>query len=140
MDGLMQSKVPLPTDNIFKFYALSGLVLFIFCMTSMLFVSNKTNELVYSTIIDVETLNMIEKPTKLELAKKTILERRLEVALENKELYLFVIGVLAGVAVISMYYGFRHWHTIIQPLQDELLLLNIQKLKKELRHKPVKRK
>ena len=41
----MEDKIPIPTDNIYKFYALFGLVLFIFCAGSFIFVQEKTNDL-----------------------------------------------------------------------------------------------
>lgn len=135
----MQGKLPLPTDNIFKFYALFGLVLFIFSASSMLYVNKTTNDLVYQVVVDVEILKHVDKKTHLQEVKQTTLERKLKIALADKEFFLYAIGAMAGLSLLLMYYGFMHWHTKIQPLQDELTRLTIKKLKKDLNeHKSFK--
>jgi len=44
----MESKIPLPTDNIYKFYALFGLLLFITSGLTVVWNSNTTNETIHS--------------------------------------------------------------------------------------------
>lgn len=65
----MENKIPLPTDSIYKFYALFGLLLFIFSIGSTIYVSRSTNELVFTSAIEFETLKVIEKPTSVEIAR-----------------------------------------------------------------------
>lgn len=52
----MESRVPLPTDNIFKFYALFGLLLTIFSAGSVLYVNKSTNDLAFEIAVEYETL------------------------------------------------------------------------------------
>ena len=52
----MLNRVPLPTDNIFKFYALFGLLLVMFGIGSTLYVSKSTNDLVFGIAVEYETL------------------------------------------------------------------------------------
>lgn len=139
----MHSRVPLPTDNIYKFYALFGLLISIFCLSSIIFVNKTTNELVFKTIVEQETLNVVIQPTATQQAKKRVLKRKLEIALSDKLLFQIAAGIFLSAGGYLTYYGFKRWHTEIQPLQDEITRLSIQKLKKELRqslpNKPTKR-
>ena len=128
----MQGKLPLPTDNIYKFYALFGLVLLIFSLSSCLYINKTTNDLIYKAIVDIETINQVDKKTHLQKVKQRTLERKLEVAIADKEFHLYAAGVLAGLSILLMYYGFTSWHKIVQPQQDELTRLTIKKLKAEL--------
>jgi len=131
--GFMHSRVPLPTDNIFKFYALFGLLISIFCLSSIIFVNKTTNELIFETIIEQETLNVIIQPTVTQQAKKRVLQRKLEIALSDKLFFQVVAGIFLSAGGYMTYYGFKRWHNEIQPLQDEITKLSIQKLKNELR-------
>jgi hypothetical protein len=131
--GYMHSRVPLPTDNIFKFYALFGLLISIFCISSIIYVNKITNELVFKTVLEQETLNAIIQPNATQQAKKRVLHRRLEIALSDKWFFQVAIGLMLFSGSYLTYYGFKRWHNEIQPLQDEITRLSIQKLKKELK-------
>lgn len=113
----MESKIPLPTDNIYKFYALFGLFLFITCIASSVYVSRSTNELIFSATIEMETLSAIKEPSSIDNAKKKIWERKVELALADKNFFLRVLGGIAGVGCLLMGYGFLKWHNEVQPLQ-----------------------
>ncbi|CAC9587217.1 hypothetical protein [uncultured Gammaproteobacteria bacterium] len=52
----MDNRIPLPTDNIFKFYALFGLLLVIFGIGSTLYVGKTTNDLVFEIAVEYQTL------------------------------------------------------------------------------------
>lgn len=128
----MESKIPLPTDSIYKFYALFGLLLFISSMASALYVSRSTNELLFVSAIEYETLAAIKNPAPVEIAKKNGINKRVEIALTDRKFLIYLIGVIAGGAIIFMIYGFRKWHRIIQPIQDEISRLQLEKLKFEI--------
>ncbi len=128
----MESKIPLPTDSIYKFYALFGLLLFISSMASALYVSRSTNELLFVSAIEYETLAAIKNPAPVEVAKKIGINKRVEIALTDRKFLIYLIGVIAGGAIIFMIYGFRKWHRIIQPIQDEISRLQLEKLKFEI--------
>jgi len=129
----MQSNIPLPTDNIYKFYALFGLILFIFGFSSMIYINKSTNELVYKTVVSIEELKVIEEPTSVQELQPAALEERMEIALSDKKFFIICIGVLVVSAVFLMYYGFHNWHNKVQPLQDELAELTVKKLRQEMR-------
>lgn len=128
----MENKIPLPTDCIYKFYALFGLLIFIFCIGSVLYLTRSTNELLFTSIIESEALKVIEKPTSAEIAKLQGTEKRVEIALADKKFFLGALGVIAAGGIFSMMYGFIKWHREIQPIQDEMALLQLAKLRHEV--------
>lgn len=125
----MESKIPLPTDNIFKFYALFGVLILITSIISIVWINNSTNERIHSLIREYESLPEVDKD-KSPLGE--VIEKRLEVEGANKSLFLKCLGSIIGVSLILMFYGFKEWHTKIQPKQDEYFDLQLQKLRKEL--------
>ncbi|WP_287879398.1 hypothetical protein [Aquitalea sp.] len=131
----MNLKPPFPTDNIYKFYALFGLALFITSILSILYITNVTNEIVFQNAVEYEKIKNDPHPNAVDLIKKKVIERKVEIAKSDKDFESRAVGVLAGVAVLLMLYGFHRWHTVIQPKQDELLELQIKKAKLELRRR-----
>lgn len=122
----MQNNIPVPTDNIFKFYALFGLLLFVFSCGSLLYVNNATNSLVISLFPEFIGLKQIEKPSRADSAKIELIERRLEVTKSDKDFYLKAISVLAALGVITMSYGFFKWHVELQPVLDETAKVQLE--------------
>lgn len=129
----MENKIPVPTDNIFKFYALFGLMLFIFGAGSIIFVNHSTNELVFQSSIELGGLRQIQNLSPTDAAKKQVLEKRLEIASSDRKFFTWALGVLLSVGTILMYCGFRAWHTKVQPVQDEMMRLQLEKLRYEVR-------
>ncbi len=127
----MESKIPLPTDNIYKFYALFGLLLLITSIFGTVIVSTSTNEKLYELVKEYESIPKAEEGKK-ESALGKVIEKRIEVQIGNKNFYNRGLGALLGVSIFLMFYGFRQWHTKIQPKQDEYFNLQIQKLRAEL--------
>lgn len=128
----MESKIPLPTDNIYKFYALFGLLLFIFSVGAMLYLHDSTNDFLFNAIVEEERLKAIEKPTVIESAKQKILTRRIEIIMNDRVFFINCLGVLVGIAIILASYGFMKWHREIQPTQDEIMKLQLEKLRREV--------
>lgn len=124
----MESKIPLPTDNIYKFYALFGLALLITSIIGAVSVSTSTNDKLHSLVKEYESIPVPKE--KSELAK--VIEKRLEVQVSNKKFFSQVLGAIIGVAIWLMGYGFWQWHTKIQPKQDEYFELQLQKLRREV--------
>lgn len=129
----MESRIPLPTDNIYKFYALFGLALLIASMAAFLYVHKTTNEMAFEAAIEYEDLAAKEHPTKLELKRKELIEKRLSIAVEDRELYNYTLSVLMGVGIFSMLMGFLKWQTVVQPKQDRLLDLQIAQAERDLK-------
>ncbi|NOH82148.1 hypothetical protein F0231_20785 [Vibrio sp. RE86] len=130
----MESRIPLPTDNIYKFYALFGLLLVVFASGALLYVNQSTNNLVYDLTVEYKKLIHIpEEVRSLEdTARVQIIESKLKVSQSNKNFFIACIGVIIAIGSLMVGYGFRTWHKVIQPMQDELTRLSIKKLKQEV--------
>ncbi|MEJ1359325.1 MAG: hypothetical protein RPU51_14315 [Candidatus Sedimenticola sp. (ex Thyasira tokunagai)] len=126
----MESRIPIPTDNIFKFYAMFGLLLLITSIMGTIWVSTSTNEKLHSLVKEYEGLaGTKEEKEKSDLAK--VIEIRMNVQAENKKTFKYGLSAITGMAFWLMVYGFWQWHTKIQPKQDEYFELQLQKLRQE---------
>lgn len=127
----MHSKIPLPTDNVYKFYALFGLVLLIFGLASTLYVTKSTNEFMATAYVDLEDLKSQTTLKPRDEARKRILERQIEVAKKDKDFFLSGAAVVAAIGTVAMVVGFARWQLKIQPVQDEIADLQLAKLRHE---------
>ncbi|BBB24869.1 hypothetical protein [Amphritea japonica] len=128
----MESRIPLPTDNIFKFYALFGLLILIFGIGSTLYVNRSTNDFVFDVGVEYETLRADPARTVLQETRFNFLQKKLEVAQDNKKFYLYSLGGVIAIGIFMMFYGFKKWHTEVQPIQDEIARLSLEKLRREV--------
>lgn len=129
----MQDRLPIPTDNIYKFYALFGLLLFVFACGATLYVGKSANAFLASAAVEIENLKSTQDLSAGQVARKRVLERLVEVEKSDKDFFNHALGGIAGIGVLLMVVGFGKWHSQIQPRQDELLDLQIRKLRAELR-------
>ena len=128
----MENRIPLPTDNIFKFYALFGLILFIFCFASTIYTTKATNEFMSIAVVDLEELKAIPTPSVREAARRQILQRQIEVARSDKEFFQWACAAISAVGLVAMVVGFAKWHKEIQPTLDEISRLQLLKLRHEV--------
>jgi len=128
----MESRIPLPTDNIFKFYALFGLLLVIFGIGATLYVNKSTNDLVFEFAVEYETIKADPLRSVSQEARFQILQKKLVVAKNDKTLFLSSLGGVIGIGILMVWYGFKKWHTEVQPIQDEMARLNLKKLRREM--------
>jgi len=131
----MESRIPLPTDNIYKFYAFFGLLLVIFSIGAVLYVNKITNDIAYKNAVEYEVLKADPLRSLPQEARFKILTKQFEIAVQNKDMFNSFLGVFIGIGLLMIFYGFRKWHLEIQPIQDEILRLNIKKLKQEVGEK-----
>lgn len=128
----MQDKIPLPTDNIYKFYALFGLIIMLTSST-MFFIRHKDyNQAAFERYIPME---LLKSETNLSAENKIRLNLLTEQAKIDKEDQKLELGIYMNVfllGIVLSIYGFTSWHKKIQPKQDELLDLQIKKLKFEV--------
>lgn len=129
----MDNRIPIPTDNIYKFYAFFGLLLLMFSIGSSIYIHGTTNELIFSAAVEIETLNSIQQPSQVDEVKKKVIEKKLEIATQDKKFIINMLGFLIAISGMLMYYGFLKWHKEIQPIQDETARLQLEKLRKETR-------
>jgi hypothetical protein len=129
----MESKIPLPTDNIYKFYALFGLLLIITSILSSVYISKTTNDLIFAAAEEIEALDTIKTPSSLEKFKKGLLAKKVSLAVADKNAFIIGLGAIAGLGGLLAFYGFTKWHRELQPIQDRLLALQLQKAEREER-------
>lgn len=58
----MESKIPLPTDSIYKFLAMFSLLLVIFSVGAVIYASNSTNAVGFEHWVELEVLQAVEEP------------------------------------------------------------------------------
>lgn len=90
------------------------------------------NKILIDAAIELQTLQSIESPSSVDAIKLQLLERQIEITLQNKDFYKYSLAIIAAVGFHLMYYGFRKWHREIQPIQDEIARLQRDKLKIEI--------
>ncbi|ARU87463.1 hypothetical protein [Pseudomonas sp. M30-35] len=128
----MESKLPVPTDNIFKFYALFGLLLIIFSLSAVVYVTQSTNTLLFSSLVELGELKEQKEPRQSVQVRIAGLERLVEVGKSNRTFYNITLGLLLGVGGMISYYGFSCWHRIIQPVIDETQKVQLEIAKLQL--------
>lgn len=130
----MFPNIPVPTDNIYKFYAISGVVLALLSIVSLVYV--------YSAMLREGDINFVElitleldagnnadnvKNTQLEFKKKFF-----EIKFKNlsaAKTLLLSTSVL-GMSVAA--YGFVCWHSRVQVRDNDIAELQREKLKCEI--------
>lgn len=128
----MQDKISIPTDNIYKFYALFSLLLVVFSLSAVIYVNKFTNDIILKNVVEIETLKQETPPTRPQLVRQVALERQVEIATANKRFYVYALGVLLGLSSLGMYYGFSKWHKEVQPLNDEMARIQLEIAKLQL--------
>ena len=128
----MQPSLPVPTDNIYKFCCLFGLVLIVSSIFS--FVAS------YSSSLDrkikyTETVIPLKAKAKRTEAEEEILklhQKLLQVTGSNEETAGYAIGVVMAIGIGLSVYGAKRWHSIVQRRDDLLAELQIRKLSAEV--------
>ena len=128
----MESRIPLPTDNIFKFYALFGLLLLVFGLGATIYSAKSNNEFMTAAVVEIETLKAMTGPSAGQMARKQVLERLIEVAKSDKVFFKWASAVVAAGGFWMMVFGFCIWQVKVQTVQDEILALQLRKLRNEV--------
>lgn len=126
------SGLSIPTDNIYKFYCLFGLALIISGLFA--FVSTYTSTLdrnvKYSEVII--PLEAKEHRTKTDDDMLALNRRLIEVSQSNQKAASYAIGIVSGVGLLLSLYGVKKWHNEIQPRDNRLVELQMEKLQFEV--------
>ena len=135
----MENKIPVPTDNIFKFYALFGLTLVVFAFGATLYNHNAANALILATAGEIDALKHIESPTRSELVRLALLERQKEIAISDRKFFQWPLGAILAAGGYLLWYGYSKWQKLVQPRLDEMsrtelaiAKLQLEKLRREL--------
>jgi hypothetical protein len=128
----MEPSIPVPTDNIYKFIGLFGLVVFISSMLAVVYLTSKNNEVVFKGIEELRNLQMKEKLTLEESNRKYVLEGILQNNTTSTIIYLIILASFLLFGFILSIFGIYYWFKKVQPKQDELLNLQIEKMRREI--------
>ncbi|RYY90114.1 MAG: hypothetical protein EOO15_03920 [Chitinophagaceae bacterium] len=129
----MQPSIPIPTDNIYKFACLFGLVLIVAGIFA--FVSS------YSSALDrkvhySEALIPLEAKAQRTKAEDAILamnKNLIEVTKSNENVANGFITVVLVIGGSLSFYGAGKWHSVIQKRDDQLASLQLRKLEAEVK-------
>ncbi|WP_201501522.1 hypothetical protein [Psychrobacter cibarius] len=119
----MQNKVPLPTDNIYKFFALFGLILLIFSLGATTYITKEANVQLIDIAIQLDNANS----NNLSDETKNITKGYRDVIVSDREGFKGLLIGLALFGTILGLFGFYKWIGKIQPQQDELIALQLKK-------------
>lgn len=128
----MEHRIPLPTDNIFKFYAMFGLLIFIFGLSAVIYTTKSANDFLSVAVVDLEELKSLPTPSVRESARRQILQRQIDIAIGDRKYFEWICIGLSTLGFFGMFYGFQKWHKEVQPKLDEISELQLQKLRHEV--------
>src|SRR5690349_9487423 len=135
----MENRIPVPTDNIFKFYALFGLVLVVFSIGAAIYNNDTTNALLVSATVEIATIKQSANPTGAEVTKVAVLERQKEIAISDRKVFQWCLAAFLAGGGYLLWYGFSKWQKIVQPRIDEMARtelaiakLQLEKLRRDL--------
>ena len=128
----MESRIPVPTDNIFKFYALFSLLVFVFSIGAVLYSNNAANRLVFSAVVEIETLKQDRVPSASQKMRIAALERQLDLSQSDRDFYTIALSFLVTFSIVGIVYGFKKWHMEVQPVIDESTRIQLEIAKLQL--------
>ncbi|EOZ4790759.1 TPA: hypothetical protein ACQ3YJ_005971 [Pseudomonas aeruginosa] len=105
----MENKIPLPTDSLYKFVALFSMTILIGAFYLTFYAGESSNAVVYENWSELASLQSLEKPNAEQAARKEMLERKIEIAVENRKTLVKLAAFLAGVGTLGVYVGFAFW-------------------------------
>ena len=128
----MQPALPIPTDNIYKFACIFGLVLivtsvFSFATSYSWSLDRKIRHYEATLLLEAKEQRTKAEDEVLAMHKKLIeLTRSNEKSANNSLLFVLVLGIALS------FYGAWKWYSLIQLRDDELMTLQLRKLKIEV--------
>ncbi|PSV88263.1 hypothetical protein [Photobacterium leiognathi] len=140
---MLSSSANIPTDNIYKFLTLFGLVLVIFGFYIFTSTNDNFNNKYIDSLISKSKLELIKDPNSYELKQIEALEKKIELLVADKPFYIRFSTIITAFGTFFMVYGFKKWYFDLQPKLDELLDLQLKKAKaevKEIQNKKLPRK
>lgn len=125
----MQPSIPVPTDNLYKFAALFGLVLIVASIVSVVSTYNSA----YDELVEIASsyIALEGKSDATTKQMKQLMDKRIEVIDSNREFYVFILSIPIVIGGALSVWGFQRWARI-QPLHDELIELQVAKVRKEV--------
>lgn len=128
----MQPSLPIPTDNIYKFYCLFGLVLIVSAVIAFASVYSSSLERKIVYVQAVIALESKAERTKQEEENLKLNRLLIDVTKQNEDLANTFLGVIIAVGLCLSGSGAMQWHRTTQRRDDQLAELQIQKLQAEI--------
>ena len=128
----MTPRMSVPTDNIYKFYALFGLVLLLSSIFGIVYSVNYTNQELFSIATQIGLYKEDGTITPFEEGQIEILEKLRDILMTDKKFYSGFLTFTSCAGMILMIAGFFHWHIVVQRRDDKYIELRIRLLEKEL--------
>ncbi len=130
----MNPNIPIPTDNVYKFYAMFGLVIMLTTAIMFFIRHEEYNRRAFDRHVPMKLLEAKKDLSDQQKHELYLYEQKAGIDKSNKKLelslYMFLF-VLPG-ALLTIY-GFFMWHNKIQPLQDRLIELQLERLSIEIK-------
>lgn len=124
----MQPSIPVPTDNLYKFMALFGLVLVVSSLFGMVLTGRSANAQIFDAARDYAQVDPELSPAKKAYADSLV--KKASIAAEDRDVLIMALIIPLTVGMLLSYSGFARWKQI-QPLHDELLRLQVERARKE---------
>ncbi|WP_447928736.1 hypothetical protein [Vreelandella sp. EE27] len=127
----MNQKIPVPTDNIYKFCATFGLVVMVVSLTLMIVNVNTANQVIFDSAKNYYDLRSQEGPFIDEREK--LIDHQLKIAVNNRDFGKWGLAFIFLMGFFCSCFGFYSWLRKLQPIHDEILELQRRKLELEVR-------
>lgn len=128
----MQPSLPIPTDNIYKFSCLFGLVLIVSAVIAFASVYSSSLERKIVYVQAVIALESKAERTKQEEENLKLNRLLIDVTKQNEDLANIFLGIIIALGLCLSGSGAMQWHRTIQRRDDQLAELQIQKLQAEI--------
>ena len=135
---MFNGSAQLPTDNLYKFLSISGLLAVILSVWGIVTINTQANREFIEQKLEVFRVKVDSTSSPFDKAKAGLLDREADIRMKDKKIIMNCLSILAGLGVVGMFVGFWMWSKHIQPISDstarmqlEILSLQAEKLKKE---------
>lgn len=122
----MLDKFPIPTDSLYKFIALTGVILFVLPFILIVQLNNHTNDTVIRTVLKEDSLQRSTSITGRDSAQIVVLEKTREKATSDRTAGTFVAGMMIAAGAFLMERGFRDWKRLVQRPADQIAILEVK--------------
>jgi hypothetical protein len=128
----MQSSIPIPTDNIYKFSCLFGLALIVSGVFS--FVTSYNSSLDRKVKYMEAIIPLEAKPERTKVEEDFLIMNHQLIALtkDNEKTNIAAISILLAAGLLLSTYGAVKWKNIVQKRDDQLAELQLRKLSAEV--------
>lgn len=125
-----------PTDNIYKFFCILGLILFISSFASIFYVSETSFNKEVKYIIDMQPIKYkTEHNIPLTINETFKLENSqdlLSITKSETKIKIIVISIFSGFCLALFFWSLKIWYSKIQYRDDAIADFQKQKIEKEL--------